>query len=153
MSDDAESIRQRMQNVRRSVGDDVEGIVHTAKTLSDWRYYVKNHPWACLGAAFAAGYFLMPKRKLKLPEGVDSKQLIELLKSHNISLAKLGSLGAAPLSGGASGLAKTALAAAAPLVMRAVMDYAQQRFVAGGPAPTAPSPDPARSTPSAQEEP
>jgi len=134
MSDDADSIRERMQNVRRSVGDDVEGIVHTAKTLADWRYYVKNHPWACLGAAFAAGFMLMPKRKL--PKADDAKQLIELLKSHNISL---GAMGAAPL--GSSGIAKTLLAVAAPAVMRAVMTYAGQRFSAGSPQPAATPPE------------
>lgn len=153
MSDDADSIRERMQNVRRSVGDDVEGIVHTAKTLSDWRYYVKNHPWACLGVAFAAGFMLMPKRKMKLPQGEEAKQLIELLKSQNASLANLGSLGAAPLGGGAGGLAKTVLAAAAPLVMRTVMNYAQQRFAAGAQPPTPTPPETATSETSIQEEP
>jgi hypothetical protein len=127
MSDDADSIRERMQNVRRSVGDDVEGIVHTAKTLSDWRYYVKNHPWACLGAAFAAGFLLMPKRKL--PKEDDARQLIELLKSNKISL---GAMGATPFGPGTGGLAKTLIAMAAPAMMRAVMTYAGQHFSAGG---------------------
>lgn len=136
MSDDADSIRQRMQNVRRSVGDDVEGIVHTAKTLADWRYYVKNHPWACLGAAFAAGFLLMPKRKL--PKEDDARKLIELLKSNKISL---GAMGATPFGPGTGGLAKTLIAMAAPAMMRAVMTYAGERFAAGGQPPEAASPE------------
>jgi hypothetical protein len=136
MSEDADSIRERMQNVRRSVGDDVEGIVHTAKALSDWRYYVKNHPWACLGAAFAAGFMLMPKRKL--PKGDDARQLIELLRANKISL---GAMGATPFGPGTGGLAKTLLAVAAPAVTRAVMTYVGERFAAGGQPPQAPPPE------------
>lgn len=136
MSDDADSIRERMQNVRRNVGDDVEGIVHTAKTLTDWRYYVKNHPWACLGAAFTAGFLLMPKRKL--PKEDDARKLIELLKSNKISL---GALGATPSGPGNGGLAKALIAMAAPAMMRAVMTYAGERFAAGGAPSEVPPPE------------
>jgi hypothetical protein len=37
MSDSADDIIQRMHAVRREVGNDVKGIVDTAKTLRDWR--------------------------------------------------------------------------------------------------------------------
>jgi hypothetical protein len=75
MSDSAEDIVKRMQHVRRDVGEDVKGIVETAKTLTDWRYHVKHHPWACLGAALALGFAVAP-RKRKIPSD-DAKELIQ----------------------------------------------------------------------------
>jgi hypothetical protein len=118
MSDSAEEIVQRMQHVRREVGDDVKGIVETAKTLTDWRYHVKHHPWMCLGAAVAMGFFLAP-RKRKIPSA-DAKELVALLKKYNVGVA-------APSAAGNS-LTRTLLGMAAPLVMRSVMSAAGQRF-------------------------
>jgi hypothetical protein len=42
MSESADDIIERMQRVRRDVSQDVAGIVETAKTLTDWRYYVRE---------------------------------------------------------------------------------------------------------------
>src|SRR5262245_36057535 len=58
----AESIRQRMHEVRSELGDDVEEFVESARTITDWRYYVERYPWVCLAAAFALGYVVVPKR-------------------------------------------------------------------------------------------
>jgi hypothetical protein len=115
---DPEDIVRQMQLVRRDVGDDVKGIVETAKTLSDWRYHVKHHPWVCLGAALALG-FLIARRKRKIPSD-DAKELIALLKKYNV--------GVAPPPNSGKGLARTLIGLAAPVVMRTVLSAAQQRF-------------------------
>src|SRR5688572_27832508 len=77
MSDSADDIVKRMQLVRRHVGEDVKGIVETAKTLSDWRYHVKHHPWILLGGAVAMGFLVAPKRR-KIA-GDEAKELVALL--------------------------------------------------------------------------
>jgi hypothetical protein len=123
-----------MQHVRRSVGDDVLGIVSTAKTLSDWRYYVQHHPWACLGAALVAGFLVVPKRKP--PLGSDAKELLALLKKNNLHL---GEAGLEPNKG----MAKTLLAASVPVLMRSAMSLAGQHFLAGRPAAPERAPQPA----------
>lgn len=58
----AEAIQAQMRNMRCEVGDDVQGIVENARTLTDWHYYVRTYPWACLGAAAAVGYLVIPTR-------------------------------------------------------------------------------------------
>jgi hypothetical protein len=78
MSDSAEDIVKRMQNLRREVSDDVKGIVQSARTLTDWRYHVRHHPWLCAGLALGAGFLLVP-RKRAIPKA-DARQLAELLK-------------------------------------------------------------------------
>ena len=121
MSDSADEIVKRMQDVRREVGVDVQGIRESAKTLSDWRYHVKNHPWMCVGAAAALGFFVVPKRKAVPTE--DAKELVDLLKKHNLN--------AGPMPAASKGLAATIIGMAAPFVMRAATQAAQQYFKDG----------------------
>jgi hypothetical protein len=120
MSDSAEEIVKRMQHVRRDVGDDVKGIVETARTLSDWRYHVKHHPWLCVGLALALGFLVVPKRK-RIPSA-EAKELISLLKKYNVGVTT------PPASAG--GLLRTVISLAAPAVARTAMTIAQNRFAA-----------------------
>jgi len=122
MSDSADEIRQRMEHVRREVGDDVKGIVETAKTLSDWRYYVKHHPWMCVGAAMALGFLVVPRKKRY--DSAEAKELVSLLKKYNIGVTS-------PPSSG-HGLLRALLGMAAPVAARTFMNLAQQRFAGGG---------------------
>jgi len=118
MSESADEISRRMQDVRREVSDDVRGIVETAKTLSDWRYYVKNHPWACVGLAVGLGFMVAPRKRSK--PGPDTQELIALLKKYNVSVAQP--------QGASKGLVHTLIGMATPIIMRGVMNAAQQRF-------------------------
>jgi len=118
MSDSADDIIQRMHAVRREVGNDVKGIVDTAKTLSDWRYHVRRHPWLCVAAAAGLGFLLVPRRK-KVPSH-DAKELADLLKKYNVGVT-------APPAGG---LARSLIAMAVPLAMKAATSFAQQKFAA-----------------------
>ncbi|MBA3484379.1 MAG: hypothetical protein H0T51_21470 [Pirellulales bacterium] len=121
MSDSADDIAKRMQDVRREVGVNVQGIRDSAKSLSDWRYYVKNHPWMCVGAVAALGFLIVPKRKSAPTE--DAKELVELLKKHNLN--------GAPTAAASKGLAATVIGMAAPFVVRAATQAAQQYFKDG----------------------
>lgn len=56
------AIRQRMEEVRCDLDEDVQEIVESARDMGDWRSYVRSYPWACLGAAAVAGYLLVPRR-------------------------------------------------------------------------------------------
>jgi hypothetical protein len=38
-------------------------MVASAGSVTDWRSYVRLYPWAVCGAAFAAGYLIVPKRR------------------------------------------------------------------------------------------
>jgi hypothetical protein len=122
MSDSADDIVKRMQDVRREVGVNVQGIRDSAKTLSDWRYYVKNHPWMCVGAVATLGFLLVPAKRKAVPTE-DAKELVELLKKHNLN--------AAPTAAASQGLAATVIGMAAPFVVRAATQAAQQYFKDG----------------------
>lgn len=64
-----EEIQQQMRQVRTELGNGVEELVANAqdvkswaREVTDWRHYVRNYPWACLGAAAAVGYLMVPSR-------------------------------------------------------------------------------------------
>lgn len=127
MDDPAERIRRQMHEIRREVGADVQGIVDSAQELSDWRYYVRRNPWLSVGAAFAVGFMVSPRRReiMKRLEGVDVKSLL--------SQAGLAAAPAAALGGG--GLAMKVLAFVGPIAARSAASYIAHRF--GGAAPPA----------------
>ena len=64
----AEEIQAQMRQMRCELGEDVEGLVENASVMSDWRYYVRSYPWACLGVAAAAGFLLVPSRPVVLQQ-------------------------------------------------------------------------------------
>lgn len=53
---------RQMHDVRCSLSEDVEEMVDSAHTLAEWQYYVREHPWICLGGAAAVGFLLVPTR-------------------------------------------------------------------------------------------
>lgn len=59
---DVADIQRQMSEIRGEMRHDMQTLVTNARTLSDWRYYVRNYPWACLGAAAFVGYLLVPPR-------------------------------------------------------------------------------------------
>ena len=44
-------IRHSMAFIRRELNEDMQQVVRSARTLADWRYYIRNYPWACVGVA------------------------------------------------------------------------------------------------------
>jgi hypothetical protein len=132
-NEDAERIRRQMQHVRQDMGDELKGIVLGARQLSDWRYYVKQHPWACLGAAFAVGFALMPGKRTPAQAEID--RLLAQLRS---STRTVNALGSAP---GASGLLGRLVALAAPIVIRSATSFVSNQL-SGARRPQSPPHDP-----------
>jgi len=121
MSDEAERIRRQMQDVRLEMGRDVHEVVERAKELSDWRYYVRKHPWVCMGSALAIGFLAMPGRKaVGAIAGPDVQHLVDQLKKHGLNVAA-GT--AAP-----GGLVGKALAIAGPIVLRSAVAMVSKRL-------------------------
>ena len=58
--------RARMQQIRGDIDRDLEEMVESARSMVDWRHYVKTYPWVCLGTAVALGFLLVPKRSTAL---------------------------------------------------------------------------------------
>jgi hypothetical protein len=123
MGDDAERIRRKMHHLRQEMGADVKGIVHGARQLSDWRFYLRQHPWACVGSAFALGFLAAPVRRKSLDGDVE--KLLEQLRRNKAAAA----LGLAPSAGGSlgSGLLKRALAVGGPILARQAASYFAKR--------------------------
>ena len=63
----AESVRARMQQLRCEIDGDMEDMSAHARTMLDWKHYVKTHPWVCFGAAVALGFLIVPKRPKATP--------------------------------------------------------------------------------------
>jgi hypothetical protein len=51
-----------MQQLRCEIDGDMEDMAASARTMVDWKHYVKTYPWVCLGAAVALGFLIVPKR-------------------------------------------------------------------------------------------
>ena len=77
-SHETKAIRQRMEEVRCDLDEDVQGIVEGARDMRDWRSYVRTYPWVCVGAAVAAGYLLVPRRPAAMQP--DAEAFAELVK-------------------------------------------------------------------------
>jgi hypothetical protein len=79
------AIRQRMEEVRCDLDEDVQEIVEGARGMGEWRTYVRAYPWVCMGAALAAGYLIVPSslaglasssRSLEAPKGHARRMLL-----------------------------------------------------------------------------
>jgi hypothetical protein len=75
----ADAVRTRVQQLRCQIDGDVEDMAARARTMVDWKHYVKTYPWACLGAAVALEFLIVPKRSRAVRP--DSAALTELAKS------------------------------------------------------------------------
>ena len=58
-----------MARIRRELHEDVREVVTSAEAVTDWRRYIRMYPWASLGATFAVGYLIVPKRRI-IPHGI-----------------------------------------------------------------------------------
>ena len=65
----AGEIRERMATVRQQIHDRSDQVVTQTKELSDWRFYVRRHPWASVTAAAVIGYAIVPGRPKTGEEG------------------------------------------------------------------------------------
>lgn len=63
MSDTRDDIEEELAAVRAALTCDVRKAVTNARTLGDWRYHFRVHPWLGCGGAAALGFALAPRRK------------------------------------------------------------------------------------------
>jgi hypothetical protein len=76
-----EQIAQEMRTVRDELRDDVQSVVGRARTLSDWRHYVRSHPWLFIAAGVAVGFLLVPSRVgASPPRGFSARMVAWLAK-------------------------------------------------------------------------
>ena len=62
-TNDIDDLRRRMAAIRRDLHQDVREVVATAEAATDWRRYIAAYPSLSLGAAFVAGYLVVPRRR------------------------------------------------------------------------------------------
>ena len=58
----ADAVRARMQLIRHEIDQDVEDMVVSARSMVDWKHYVRTYPWVCLGTAAMLGFLVVPRR-------------------------------------------------------------------------------------------
>jgi hypothetical protein len=51
-----------MQQLCCEIDGDVKDMAASARSVVDWKHYVKTYPWVCGGAAVALGFLVVPKR-------------------------------------------------------------------------------------------
>lgn len=111
------AIRQRMEEVRCELDEDVQEIVEGARGMGKWRWYVRTYPWICLGAAVAIGYLIVPRR----PRGVHPQTRTQA------ELANQSRLPATPPAPPTSGARDMLLTLVGNLVMRGIASYVEQQ--------------------------
>jgi hypothetical protein len=57
-----DEIRWQMAQIRRDLHRDVSEVVGSAEKVFDWRSYLRDRPWLSVGAAFAVGYLIVPRK-------------------------------------------------------------------------------------------
>jgi len=121
-SNDIDSIRQQMAQIRHELHQDVRGVVENAEAVTDWRHYYRMYPWACLAAAFAIGYLIVPKRRRKIPRDLVTRADIEKVRE-DVKEAKEP---AKKVAG--KGVLGALFGMLVPVVVRAAQGYAVQYF-------------------------
>lgn len=104
----ADSVRARMQRIRCEIDRDVEDMAASARSMVDWKHYVKTYPWVCLGTAAALGFLIVPKRSTAI-----RPDLVILTE-----LARTGHLAVKPAPGAIRGLVDALLATVAQIAVR-----------------------------------
>ena len=78
----ADPVRARMQQIRCDIDRDMEDMVESARSMVDWKHYVKTYPWVCLGTAVALGFLIVPKRSTAIRP--DLATLTELARTGHL---------------------------------------------------------------------
>lgn len=54
----ADEVRAEIERAREQIQTSVQALRQEVGRAADWRQWVRSRPGLCLGAAFAAGFFL-----------------------------------------------------------------------------------------------
>lgn len=117
----AEDLRARMAGVRSSLESDVEEVTANAKDLTDWRYYVRQHPLPLAGAAVALGYLLVPTSTHVVQPS--ARQLSKLARDEKVYISNKPQKASRD-----SSLMSKALSIGAAFAARAATAYVSQQF-------------------------
>jgi hypothetical protein len=60
-------IQRQMAQIRHDMHQEVQGAVHGARSLTDWKSLVRSYPWLSLSIAATVGYFVVPRRRKENP--------------------------------------------------------------------------------------
>ena len=112
----AECVRARMLQLRCEIDGDMEDMAASARSMVDWKHYVKTYPWVCLGAAVALGFLIVPKQSRVIRP--DLATLTEL--------ARTGHLVGKPASAATHGLIDALLATVANIAVQRATAYLGQ---------------------------
>lgn len=115
-TDDADEIRRQMEQIRCDLSQSVETLVESAREMTDWRYYVRQYPWAGVAAAAVVGYVIVPQRMPAYTS--DTAAMERLMKRHRLMVAE-------PVKKG--GLAGAVFGMISSLAMRGLMAYVGQQ--------------------------
>lgn len=67
-----DTMQERMQEIRGDIDQGLEDVSASARSMVDWKHYVKTYPWLCMGAAAALGFLSVPKRSRTVPASAAS---------------------------------------------------------------------------------
>ena len=118
--DTAETLRQKMSQVRNDLDHAVGEVIENARELTDWRHYVREYPFACVGAALAVGFVIVPQ-KIRVMSPT-SDQLEQLAKRDHL-IVKPSKTAGPPTPG----WKRKALTMGANLLFRAALTYLGQQ--------------------------
>jgi hypothetical protein len=105
-----------MQQLRCEIDGNMEDMAASARTMVDWKHYVKTYPWVCLGAAVALGFLIVPKQSRVIRP--DLATLTEL--------ARTGHLVGKPASAATHGLIDALLTTVANIAVQRATAYLGQ---------------------------
>ncbi len=114
---ETQEILRRMEEVRCDLDEGAQEIAESASDLVEWRHYVKNYPWICVGAACAIGYAIVPRRRVGLRKV--NRTLAELA-DHSRLLTQ-------SRSPSTSGVRSAVLMFAGNLLWRSALSYATRK--------------------------
>src|SRR6476659_2736536 len=55
-------LENELAALRKSLAHDASAAGSDARTLTDWRYHFRAHPWLLCGGALCLGWLLVPRR-------------------------------------------------------------------------------------------
>ena len=111
-----DALRERMRQFRCEIVGDMEDVSASARTMLDWKHYVKTYPWVCLGTAAVLGFLIVPKRSRTINADLAAPT----------ELAKTGHLVVKPAPTAARGLVDALVATVVSIAIREATAYLGQ---------------------------
>ncbi len=146
---EVDEIRREMAEIRRSMHEDVRGVVATAEAAADWHRYLMAYPWITVGVAFAAGYLIVPRRAKEVVTVADlSSKVQQAVDANSDRMLQATGAEAQSTRSRTKGIIGTAIGILMPLALKTAQGYAlkyaeqwflDQQFLHqhAGPAPAA----------------